>query len=154
VVQPGIYWGGVTRSKTRGVDPAFFADKTETFETAWRDFGEVDRAASKTSLSLPPSVPLPVKLFTGLKLAYSRGKPETAGIWSEAPRRFDFEWNGKRSTGTWETDTCLWTYPQAGGRDVQSLPHKWDESEIALRDLAREELEDQPDHFDMGPLKD
>jgi hypothetical protein len=148
VVQPGIYWGA-SKPKTRGVSAGFFADKTDIFEAAWRDYAETDRAA--LGISKIPSVPLPLKLFIGLRLAQARGKPETAGRWTESVRNFNFDWHGKRGRHAWETATCIHTRPLPGAADLVSCPHAGDKRLIESLDLEKMEVEDMPDYLDLTP---
>jgi hypothetical protein len=149
VVQPGIYWGA-KRPKTRGVPVSFFTDKTDGFEAVWARYAEQARAAHAGYVE-PPVVSLPMTLFTGLKLAQARGKPDTAGIWKQADRHFRFDWKGKRGRGIWLTDRCCWTYPPAGGRDLHSMAHASDKGLLDLMDIGRDELDDQPDMVDLTP---
>ena len=143
IVQPGLYWGD-RKARTRGVSPKFFEGHTERFEREWL-------AYARAGGGVPPVVTLPVRLFTGLKIALARGKPDTAGRWVDMQRNFNFDWHAKRGRHFWETPDCVLTAPLEGGPDLHSMPHKSDEGLLDLLDLDRATLEDQPDALDMSP---
>lgn len=153
IVQPGIYWGA-SRPKMRGVPDSVLTLHVERFERAWSDYGERDRAALKDGPCLPPVVPVPIRLFTGIRLAQARGKPETAGVWTDAPRKFDFAWHAKRGRHDWITDNGgndhVWTWPCPGAPDLWSRPHAGDAALIRQLDLEKAELAEQPDAVDLS----
>jgi hypothetical protein len=172
-VMPGIYWGpmpadgGDRKRKTRGVSGGFFAlcdpcrkqgiktcsHVTDKFETAWGDFAERKQSALPgfDHQMTAPTCSLDVTLFVGTKLALARGKPETAGKWVTTPRNFSFKWGGKRGYGTFETPLCVRTVPLPGDKWAVSAPHAADKKLLDELDLAKEELEDQPDYFSISP---
>jgi hypothetical protein len=45
---------------------------------------------------LIPSVPVPMRVFIGCRLALARGKPWLAGKWENIARHISFEWRTKR----------------------------------------------------------
>lgn len=179
VVQPGLYWGDRHaedwKAKSRGISPGYFAKPdpetgeplAAAFEKSWFDWCDW-MAGSKDHLTpeevskgmRPPRVTLTLHLFTGLRLAQARGKPETAGAWVDRPHEIRFEWYAKRQTGsplTWETPVSVWHYPPSGsaGKEGASVPHagvKRDELHPDLLELMRAEMEDMPDALELGPV--
>jgi hypothetical protein len=162
LVQPGIYWGA-GRPKTRGVSSGRLADHMGAFERAWTNYAELDHAALSglTAPPAPPVVQVPITLFTGLKIAQARGKPDTAGIWvrgdTDPPmpgslRRFDMDWAGKRGPHTWSNDRShVVTAPKPGSPSTRSLPHRGLTDEmLAAMDLGHGETEEQPDLLDLS----
>jgi hypothetical protein len=146
IVQPGIYFGA-SRPKTRGVPGSLFAEHIPTFERDWRAWATLFK-----DMTGPPVVGIPVKLFTGLRLAHARGKPETAGCWTEDDREFSFDWSRKRAREPiWETPLCVLTKPAAGAPDLISVPHP-EYAAWSLLNAGRMELEEQQDHVDMSPV--
>ena len=150
IVQPGIYWGA-SRPKMRGVPDSVLTRHTSRFESAWTDFAERDRAVFPGGYVPPPVVAVPIRLFTGIRIAQARGKPETAGIWTDSPRRFDFSWHVKRGKYTWEAGPHAWTYPAPGAPDLWSRPHAGDAQLTLALDLDKAELAEQPDAVDLSP---
>lgn len=151
IVQPGLYWCPAKRKrKSRGLPGKFFeeAGRTESFETAWRNWnGNLDDI---------PRTDVPLTSFIGLKLALSRNRPETAGRWVADHRSISFDYRNKREGHIWG-DGHIITSPKPGRPGLVSLPHRdflkaggqepWEE--------ARAMLEDQPDYVDLGiPFKD
>jgi hypothetical protein len=159
VVQPGIYFGA-SRPKTRGVPASLFVKHVRKFERQWALW-----CGHFTGHTGPPVVAIPVPLFTGLRLAHARGKPETAGKWTDgkkypnpshpnyaAPRKFSFDWSRKRdAVPLWETPICVRTMPAAGAPDLVSVSHKANPAWHEI-DEDRMEYEDQPDHVDLSPV--
>lgn len=166
VVQPGLYWGP-EKPKTRGVNPSFFKGKTGEigtgpvlrppfgFEGQWAAWCEDARAAVPSPASLiPPVHELPLRLFTGLRLAQSRGKPDTAGCWIERQQKFSFDWKGKRTGREWISPHCVGHRPHPGAASLISEPHRATKALLAALDgaeIERAELDEQPDHIDLGP---
>lgn len=153
IVQPGIYWGA-SRPKMRGVPDSVLTAHTGRFETAWSDYRDRDRAAHRGGeAAFPPVVAVPIRLFTGIRIAQHRGKPETAGVWTDTPRRFDFAWHAKRGRHVWQgdgTNDHVWTFPAAGGPDLWSRPHRSDAQLILQLDAEKEELQEQADAIDLS----
>jgi hypothetical protein len=146
VVQPGVYFGA-SRPKTRGVPGSLFVEHIPRFERAWKTW-----AATYRHMNGPPVVAIPVTLFTGLRLAHARGKPETAGRWTHDPREFSFDWSRKRAADPiWETPLCVLTKPAAGAPDLVSVPHP-ENAAWSMLNAGRMELEEQPDHIDLSPV--
>jgi hypothetical protein len=163
IVQPGIYFGA-SRPKTRGVPGSIFEKHIPNFELKWMLWASTYRDAA------PPVVGVPVTLFTGLRLAHARGKPETAGVWLNAAeqcktacqrtsvwqcaacREFSFDWSRKRAAEPiWETSLCVLTKPAPGAPDLVSVPHP-ENAAWSLLNAGRMELEEQPDHVDLSPV--
>lgn len=149
IVQPGIYWGA-SRPKMRGVPDSVLTLHVERFEKAWADYRERDMAAVRArTQAVPPVVPVPIRLFTGIKIAQARGKPDTAGVWTENERKFDFSWHAKRGRHEWVGEH-VWTFPPAGAADLWSRPHAGDLQLILDLDLEKAELHEQEDIIDLG----
>jgi hypothetical protein len=170
IVQPGLYWDYTKapptkenkikrRQKSRGLSGRFFEMTTSTgqlvtdiFQETWRDFQALENSGLNENLSFFPKVSVPVRNFIGLKLAVSRGKPETAGCWIDEERTLNFDYRNKRMGHVWEDD-AMNTKPRSGDFNLTSLPHDdfirsggseaWDAARLAL--------EDQPDYVDLGP---
>ena len=95
---------------------------------------------------------IPVPLFTGLRLAHARGKPETAGKWTNDKREFSFDWSRKRASEPhWDGRYCVRTLAAAGAPDLVSMPHSENKA-WSLLNADRMELDDQPDHIDLSPI--
>ena len=103
-----------------------------------------------------PVSSVPATNFVGLKLALSRGKPETAGVWKEEQRQIKFDYGNKREGHIWD-DTCIITSCKPGRPGLLSLPHgdflkagghePWE--------AARAMFEDMPDYVDLSaPFED
>lgn len=152
IVQPGLYWDPTKRKrKSRGLSGRFFEEpgRTEAFEHAWRDWLAGENSALDHDW---PSLAVPVTSFTGLRLALSRNRPETAGVWTNDSRNISFDFRNKR-VDHMVSGSAIVTRPKPGGRDCISLPHRdflaaggqepWEQ--------ARLMLDDQPDPIDLGP---
>jgi hypothetical protein len=147
IVQPGIYFGA-SRPKTRGVPSSLFVDHVPTFERHWRTWCLTVKGQAVDA----PRVGIPVPLFTGLRLAHARGKPETAGKWTADKREFSFDWSRKRAAEPiWEGSLCVRTMPAAGAPDLVSVPHPENAAWSQLN-TDRMEFDDQPDHVDLSPI--
>ena len=103
-----------------------------------------------------PQVEVPVPGFIGLKLAVSRGKPQTAGCWVQDKRVISFDYRNKRQGHHWQGNAIVLKI-KPGHPGLMSLPHRdflkaggqesWE--------MARLMLEEQPDYIDLGiPFKD
>ena len=167
VVQPGLYWGnpastaGAKRKmKRRGVPLKFFEARdeatgerrTDLFERMWREACEHGRAqpdfATGAGLFRPPIVPLPVTSFVGAKLANARHRPETAGMWVEAPRNISFDWLGKRQGCEFVGPLRVRHRPLPG--PLKSMAYQQSGKLVEAFDMEKLELEDQPDPIDAG----
>jgi hypothetical protein len=145
IVQPGLYFGAA-RPKIRGIPVSVFADYVQKFEAAWRLW-----CTALSEFSGPPIVGVPMPLFTGLRLAHARGKPETAGCWVRQDREFSFDWSRKRDAAPrWETPLCVKTRPASGAADLESVPHPGNLA-WAVLDEERMAFDDQPDYLDLSP---
>lgn len=154
IVQPGIYWGA-SRPKMRGVPDSVLTLHVERFESAWSNYAERDMAAltGVPGPVVPPVVAVPIRLFTGIRIAQARGKPETAGRWTDSPRNFDFAWHAKRGRHDWVATGegfHVWTRPASGAPDLWSRPHAGDKKRQAELDLEKAELAEQADPVDLS----
>jgi hypothetical protein len=117
IVQPGLYWSPDRRKrKSRGLSSKFFeeAGRTEEFERRWNSWCQTGGEF--------PSVDVDVTNFIGLKLALTRGKPETAGVWKNEVRSISFDYSNKRD-GHIYRDGHIVTNPKPGSPFLKSLPH-------------------------------
>jgi hypothetical protein len=157
IVQPGLYWCPAKRKrKSRGLSGKFFEEPglTESFETGWERFRQIENAKSET-LEFP-QISVPVPGFIGLKLAIARNKPDLAGTWVKDQRTISFDYRNKRQGHEWQGGHIV-TAIKAGYPGLVSLPHRdflaaggqepWEN--------ARAMLDEQPDYIDLGiPFKD
>lgn len=100
IVQPGLYWGRDAarhKLKTRGASASVLAPYTGEFEGRWLDYMALTPYQRATPQLKPPAVTIPYTMFIGLRLAYHRGKPETACQWVEDSKRISFDWKKKRA---------------------------------------------------------
>jgi hypothetical protein len=157
VCQPGVYWGA-SRPKTRGVSvpPSVLAKHIRRFERAWRTWAKLIADPAR-----PPKVSIPLPLFIGLRLAWSRERGAiergerdrlaTVCRWDMAPREFSFDWSGKRaaSIAAWDGLGVV-TRPADGAPDLVSVPHDRNTAWDRLNE-ERMRLDDQPDLVDLTP---
>jgi hypothetical protein len=146
VVQPGLYWGmgcrcpacrADMRQKTRGTPDRVLVPAIPAFEDAWKAYREEATAATRAAMPKPPRVQLAIRNFTGLRLAHARGKPQTAGIWSDVPRVIDFTWEAKRADRKWQGEAYL-TKPHAGSSSLFSVEYAPDDKAEGFSSLAAE----------------
>jgi hypothetical protein len=146
IVQPGFYWSG-EKLKARGASKKKVDENRENFETVFAEWREQDNAALKNPFLRRPHVNMTVHGFIGMKLAQARGKPETAGCWTDVSRTIKFDWSNKRAEYMWQGEHII-TKPYWGGPNLISIPHRdfilsGKPSEF---DAIKLELEDQPDY--------
>lgn len=149
IVQPGLYWGP-PKPKTRGIPLKFFESRTEQFERQWAAW------LADTTGHLPyPVTQIDVTMFIGLKLAQSRGKPESAGRWVQQCRTISFDWRRKRAA-RWRRDGgAAVTDPLPGSPGLVSMSYSPRLEDTAEYDISRLDLEDQPDYVELSaPWKD
>lgn len=153
IVQPGIYWSDGGEPKTRGVPRSRIIEHREDFENVWQNWIEAGAEG------LPPTVPVFVNQFVGMRLALARNKPETAGQWLADLRKMGndkigvrniaFDWQSKRKPiGDYIMGEAMATVPHNGGPFLRS--HKYDGSLIT--ELAERLLESEgdPDYMPWG----
>lgn len=147
IIKPGLYWTP-DKLKTRGVNSRDIDKTRKEFEETWQNFvtSEQNRKGGSPSA---PSVKVKTRLFTGLKLAYARGKPETAGTWVEQERKVSFDWSLKRQPiARYERGRAL-TLPFDGSKELRTKIYSEVTKEIINEmDEARGELHDMPDGYD------
>jgi hypothetical protein len=163
IVQPGLYWGA-KRPKTRGLPLKEMEKHTGKFEHVWDKW----LAGGSYQGEKPPTVPVPIRLFIGMKLAHARAKASTKdakkrakhfnsrGSWVDTSRDVRFDWRGKRAGGDFlRVGEAIYTRPHPGGPDYVSVPHQDADDSWNVLNLTREELEAQPDYVDLSaPYKD
>lgn len=162
IVQPGIYWSGDAKPKTRGIPRSIVIENRAAFEGAWNKW--IDGGAAGD----PPIVPVFVNQFIGLRAAIARGKPELAGTWLAdlrelcAPlstpgdpysqigiRNIDFDWHLKRKPyGNAIIGEEMMTLPFRGNRYLRS--EAYDGSALTDFDAQLIEREDDPDYEPWG----
>jgi hypothetical protein len=103
IVQPGVYWSPSDQEKSvksRGAPKSIVGDAVPRFHECFADWVELMRrpGAKERVLKerLIPSVPVPMRVFIGCRLALARGKPWQAGKWENVVRHISFEWRTKR----------------------------------------------------------
>lgn len=148
IVQPGLYWGP-PKPKTRGVPRGFFTNHTQDFETAWRDYMEYQHAAVRGRNYPIPAVSLPLTNFTGIRLAHSRGKPLTAGRWTNDERKISFDWTAKRVGGV-PVGNAIRTDPHPGASDLVSMCYAWTDESVSMAQEMETLTEGMPDHMDFS----
>ena len=154
IVQPGIYWSGNAKPKTRGIPQSVIIDNRDRFEEAW------DRWLDDGAHGNPPIVGIFVNQFIGLRAALARGKPELAGTWLNdlrkltgdneiGIRKIDFDWNGKRHPrGDFIADQCMVTQPYKGRSTLRSESYDLKLiTEFQEQEMVRES---DPDFYPWG----
>lgn len=155
-VQPGLYWGP-PKPKTRGISSSVFTPHIGRFEAAWQRFGEEDRAAVKLPREMLFDmenigfVRVPLVNFIGAKLAWSRGKPETSGVWKEDSRRISFDWSLKRrvDSARWEGG-AMRHWPHDGASDLVSCAYAWQEDSVSMAMELASLSEGMPDFMEFS----
>jgi hypothetical protein len=131
VVQPGVYWSPTEEEqraqapspdaakstvKSRGAPRSAIEPATLRFHAAFETF--LSHLASEEQRPLVlrerliPSVPVPVRVFHGCRLADQRHDPTLAGQWKDVERRLSFEWMTKRDPMRIEVNASnIATYP-------------------------------------------
>jgi len=151
IVQPGLYWSPKKRdearkSKSRGLSGSFFetVGMTENFEKV---FAEANFDGENF-----PSVPVEVNNFVGLKIALSRGKPETAGRWNKETRVISFDYRSKRAEHR-NNGTHIVTSIKPGYAGLTSVAHKQvvESGGYKPLDELRASLADQQDWIETSP---
>ncbi|HSM78990.1 MAG TPA: DNA polymerase, partial [Bryobacteraceae bacterium] len=116
-VQPGCYFEGAEKVRSRGVNRSTFGPHRERFRA------EIRRALRAGGPTLG-SVTIPVQTFCGLSLALHLGKPEYAGRWETVPREIAFDHTTKRAARWRRVGAYAQTYTQSGG--AESVPYDRD----------------------------
>jgi CheY-like chemotaxis protein len=100
-----------------------------------------------------PLVSLTLRNFTGLRLAYARGKPLTAGVWLDEPRRLNFDWHLKRDVaGAVREGEAIRTKPRPGRADYVSRSYGPDDDAAMSMAAALQRLTEAfPDFLEFGP---
>lgn len=148
IVQPGLYFtGDHAKPKTRGIPRQAAVENRQLFWDRYADLclsGDVYRA----------TVTLPVRSFTGIRIADARGKLETAGRWVDGTKDVGFEWSTKRDPQRTDFDRSvsvthpsLRTWPVAGVPGSVSMPYSKDIGRAMA--LSRLEYADNPDWADV-----
>ena len=103
VVQPGVYWSPSEQErslKSRGAPRSVIGDAALRFVAAWNELHKRLRPGEfrerRLEERLFPTVPVPVRVFYGCRLALHRNKPWLAGKWEDVHRQESFEWRTKR----------------------------------------------------------
>jgi hypothetical protein len=144
IVKPGLWWAG-EKTKTRGVAKSSVVAGKELFLKEWDQFVHTPGRRTDGAFGAP-IIPVKVNLFTGLKLANARGKPETAGKWISDDRMISFDWSNKRrGAGHTFEGLAAVTKPYLGGKDVWTVTYSNDMEAVHLSDIASEEMADLPD---------
>jgi hypothetical protein len=137
IIQPGLYFAGTEKPKTRGVPMGKVFEQRADFERAWAESGGKG------------SVELHLKNFIGLRLAYARNKPATAGEWLPGVKEVSFDWKTKRRPRVVRHDgRAARTFPYEGSPIDVTVPYGKVIGGNLLRDVERLEWDDKPDWAD------
>jgi len=143
IIQPGVYFvsSELGKPKTRGVPQRQVIEAKDEFYRVWEEY----RRDSTVSESTPvPSVRLPVRNFIGLRLAYARNAPASAGTWVEGTKDVSFSWHTKRDpTRVYASEVGWRTYPYNGY--VRTTPYGKPIGGNLVRTLERLTFDDQPE---------
>lgn len=159
IIQPGLYFLGEEKPKTRGVPMGKVFERRAEFETVWSgsEWGKTSRTlwtpgGSGGTGPAYPSVSIPIRSFIGLRLAMARNKPETAGMWIEDDKEISFDWSTKRKPYSVSRDRFgLRTHPYEGPE--RTTPYRSDIGGNLMRNVQRLEMADLPDWADgLVPL--
>jgi DNA polymerase type B, organellar and viral len=164
IVQPGLYWGA-DRPKTRGIPTSDISRHCWRFEAVWRRWCETQASDDPTTsqridrkVTRIPKLTINLNLFTGLRLAHTRGKPKTAGRWDKTPKAYDFDWLRKRRSEPvfWSSPLTVHSLPYPDA--PRSIPHgskllPAPEDMWAASDIRHYEAEQQ-DWIELAPQKD
>lgn len=143
-VQPGCYFSGADMVRSRGVNRSTFGPHRERFRT------EIRRALRARGADLG-AVEIPVRIFIGLSLALHLGKPETAGMWQDVPRKIAFDHTTKRDARWTRSGGFAQTYTQKGG--TESVPYDRTFGTSMESEKYREQImrDEQPDYVPLLP---
>lgn len=140
IIQPGVYFvsSELGKPKTRGVPQRQVVEAREDFYESWARYVTDDMVGE------PPTVLLPVTNFIGLRLAYARHKPETAGSWVEGTKNVSFGWGTKRDPRYISNSAVGYrTYPYE--TYVRTTPYGKPIGGNLVRIFERSTYDDQPD---------
>lgn len=154
IIQPGLYFAGEAKPKTRGVPMGKVFERRTDFELAWANswWAKGERLKPGTTVHTRPQVPsvdVHLRNFIGLRLAYARGKPETAGMWVDAPKNVSFDWAPKRRPMAMTHDH--WgarVFPHDGAPGLATVPYSRNIGGNLTRDLDRLLYDDGPEWAD------
>lgn len=137
IVQPGLYFAGTEKPKTRGVPLGKVMEREDEFRQAFANADHYDLA----------HIEIPLTVFLGLRLSTHRGTLARAGQWEDVTKTISFDWSIKRGGGF----NDLWgfrTMPYANGVGM-SIPYDRTIGGLVERDYSRELLEDSPEWADL-----
>jgi hypothetical protein len=142
-IQSGVYFlppkDGEDKLRTRGINASKLAEYEIDFRSVWA------RWIDNPDYRYPPEVCIPLHMFTGIRLAVARNKPETAGDWVDVAKRIKFDWESKRRPLK-ISDGMLLTIPTEGSRALRSIPYN--PHSHMERSLERAVFDDQPEWGD------
>jgi hypothetical protein len=158
ICQPGLYWGP-PKPKTRGIPRTILEPHTARLERRWERFMGRYRAAVRPALCWPPSVPVRLSNFIGLRLAHARGNPDLAGRWEADWRLIDFRWVLKRHAAgaiVLPNQLGLRLAPWPGGAGLRSerfdaAGERRAAAREAIMEQMRAELFDRLDGLELKP---
>jgi hypothetical protein len=144
IVQSGFYWSSEEKDcvKTRGVPKGLVLENAERFEAAWDTWLKFPEGE-------PPSIPITLTSFIGYRLALARGKPLTAGKWSEITKSVAFDWSAKREFRAIE-DRHVRLAPYEGSVALRSvlydMPDFGEDEEFLAFDAMPDHVSWRPEH--------
>lgn len=155
IIQPGLYFAGDQKPKTRGVPMGKVLERANDFRRVWEESfwasGETLPQGSTGRNRGPdyPEVTLSLRNFIGLRLAYAWNKPELAGQWIDVQKTVSFDWSTKRKPNKTRRDGkgIVRTFPYDGdiGKRGATTPYSKTIGGNVARGLQRLEFEDVPD---------
>lgn len=137
IVQSGVYFLPDKTPKTRGIPQSRVIAHEHDFRRIWNEY--LDTGELK-------HVDIPLRNFTGIRLAMARNKPFTAGQWTDVTKSIGFDWKTKR-TNARRKGTYLTTSPLKGSSELES--QAYNRVIGGLRAAERLTFEDQPDWGDV-----
>lgn len=154
-VQPGVYFGTSGKpTKTRG----FTRTVVDAYEPQFRQAFEAMIASADLNAG---SVPLPVKVFCGIKYAIHRHDMRLLGQWLDygsdgsGGKVLSFDWTSKRHPMAIQPSASrpwILTLPYEGHVDTVTVPYSKNIGGLMDRELERLVFDGQPDWSPAGDL--
>lgn len=154
IVRPGLYWPPKPRTKkwklkTRGLSIRFFEPCVPLFRKAWRGY------ARRRDLLGPPIVPVPIRTFVSLRLAFHLNRIGDACKWiDDKVLNISFNAADKRGRSEWSIDgRHEILHSLAGTHAVASVTYDKAGKLASALDWEDERmwLEALPDPIDLAP---
>jgi hypothetical protein len=167
IVRPGLYWPPRPRNKawsvkTRGLSAKFFEPIVGNFRRAWSAYYRTWHGPKLTRIRkrggwwhlFPPTVPVTVTTFVGVRQAINLRRPELACQWITRELRFSFECGStaKRGRQRWRGKSVILA-PLNGDERMHSATYEPGKllATAAPWENERLFLEAMPDPLDLSP---